>query len=404
MRVFWILFTQILLALAGVLAYCCWPRYLILPQPRDVASVAYVDGRPVVFWRERSLIGRLAEFDDALSAYLMFDYLKAQKLLEGTEVMLTIDRAADESPYRIVVKLPDDLISGIAQLARLEAGHLTSHVDYTWIGSSELARDLQQTKLFEMAYSEPNGRALDQISPAELRSYLRQFIHFKAATDPRTWKKSAWPLSPVTMAEADRLAGDITIVADFYGLPVDVFLGIGAMENNFLNAPGDLNNAIWKKRVERDDIVLERMRHKVRILNSAIGIWQITRQSLRHAQKLFLADKRDYSLLPDRLRPLKRLDMENLNSGVLTTYAGLLLRDLVDRFDGDLVLATGAYNGTVRHPNLRYAEGVEMVASYARRVIGNTAELNGMAAARTASVREKQSEAFLPEVTIKFQP
>lgn len=403
MRVFWILFTQILLALAGVLVYCCWPRYLVLPKLPDSPHLAYAHGRPVITWPTRSLIGRVAEFDDAFSAYLMFDYFKAQKPFQGSDIILAVDRTAEKSPYRILVRLPNDLISGIAQLAQIEAAHLTSRVDYTWIGRSELSRALDQTKLFEIAYNEPDARALNQISPGELRSYLRQFIHFKAATDPRTWKQSAWPLSPITMAEADRLAGDIATVAEFYDLPVDVFLGIGAMENNFLNAPGDLNNAIWKRRVERDDIVLERTRHKARILNSAIGIWQITRQSLRYAQKLFLADKRDYSLLPDRLRPPKRLDMENLNSDVLTTYAGLLLRDLVDRFDGDLVMATGAYNGTIRHPNLRYAEGVEMVASYARRVIGNAAELKGMAAVRTAPVLEKPEDTAA-ELSVSFHP
>jgi hypothetical protein len=404
MRVLWILFAQFLLALAGVIAYCCWPRYLVLPKLPDAPQLSYVNDTPVVSWRGRFLVGRLGEFDNALSAYLMFDYFKAQKPLRGADVMLTIDRSADESPYGILVRLPDDLISGIAQLADLEAAHLASRLDYRWVGRSDLARAMHQTKLFEVAYSEPDAPALDQISPAELRSYLSHFIHFKAATDPRTWRKSAWPLSPITMAEADRLAGDITTVAEFYGLPVDVFLGIGAMENNFLNAPGDLNNAVWKKRAERDDIVLERLRHKVRILNSAIGVWQITRQSLRHAQKLYLADKRDYSLLPERLRPPKRLDMEGLNPDVLTTYAGLLLRDLVDRFDGDVIMATGAYNGTIRHPNLRYAEGVEMVAGYARRVIGNTAELKSMAAARNASVEHKQPAETAAEVSIDFQP
>jgi hypothetical protein len=176
------------------------------------------------------------------------------------------------------------------------------------------------------------------------------------------------------------------------------------MENNFLNAPGDLNNAIWKKRVERDDIVLNRKRHKVRILNSAIGIWQITRQSLRHAQQLYLADKRHYSLLPPRLRPPRHLNMESLDPDVLTTYAGLLLRDLVDRCDGDLILATGAYNGTIRHPNLRYAEGVEMVAGYARRVIGNTAELNSMATGLAASVPVKRPEQDAAKLSITFKP
>lgn len=403
MRVLWIIFTQILLVVAGSLAYCCWPRYLALPQPQSLMRVEYVNGRPAVYWRDRYLVGKLAQFDDALSAYLMFDHLRTRRSLQDRQVMLTIDRAAPSGAYRILVHLPDDLVSGIAQLAEMHAKHLTSRVEYTWIGASELSRDLRETNLFEIAYNKPCGRDLREISPVELQSYLRRFIFFKSATDPRVWQQTDWPLSPVTMAEADRLAADITLVGQFFDLPVDVFLGIGAMENNFLNAPGDLNNAIWKKRAERDDIVLRRKGHKVLVLNSAMGIWQISRQSLRHAQKLFLADKRDYSVLPQRLRPAKRLDMEALNSDVLTTYAGLLIRDLLDRFHGDMAMATGAYNGTIRHPNLRYAEGVEMVASYARRVIGNTAELNSMALALSASVQEKQPEASRSEASLRFQ-
>ena len=63
----------------------------------------------------------------------------------------------------------------------------------------------------------------------------------------------------------------------------------------------------------------------------------------------------------DRLRPPKRLDVNDVAPEILTTYAGLLLRDLLDRFQGDVAKAAGAYNGGVRNPNLKYAAGVEMV-------------------------------------------
>jgi len=106
-----------------------------------------------------------------------------------------------------------------------------------------------------------------------------------------------------------------------------------------------------------------------------MGIWQITRQSLRYAHELFLCDTRDYSKLPLEFRPTQLLDMNFLSSRVLTTYAVLLLRDLLDYFDGSLFLASAAYNGSKLHPNLEYASGVENVASYARRVLGNTARL-----------------------------
>jgi hypothetical protein len=105
-----------------------------------------------------------------------------------------------------------------------------------------------------------------------------------------------------------------------------------------------------------------------------------------------LCDASDYSKLPMELRPMERLDMNFLSSHVLTTYAALLLRDLIDYFNGDVFLATAAYNGTKLHPNLQYASGVETVASYARRVIGNTARftrLNRSTLTRVNTIKSK---------------
>jgi len=211
-----------------------------------------------------------------------------------------------------------------------------------------------------------------------LQLYVQEFIEYKATVDPRTWRKDGGGVPRPTPEAAQELAENIVEVAEFYELPVDLLLGIGAMENNYLDVPGDLNNAIWKKTVETDDIVLRRRGHKAWVLNSAIGTWQITRQSLRYAHELFLCDTRDYSRIPIEFRPTQTLDMNFLSSHVLTTYAALLLRDLLDYFNGDTVLASGAYNGTKAHPNLQYAIGVDTVARYAGRVIGNAAKLEGV--------------------------
>jgi hypothetical protein len=88
-----------------------------------------------------------------------------------------------------------------------------------------------------------------------------------------------------------------------------------------------------------------------------------------------LKDKRHYDELPPRLRPSRYLDVNSVNSEVLTTYAGLVLRDLLDRFGGDVDQAIGAYNGGIRNPNPAYAAGVKNVALYARR--GRSAERHG---------------------------
>jgi soluble lytic murein transglycosylase-like protein len=90
------------------------------------------------------------------------------------------------------------------------------------------------------------------------------------------------------------------------------------------------------------------------------------------------------------------LDVENVDPDLLTTYAGLLLRDLLDRFQGDVAKAVGAYNGGVSNPNLRYAAGVQMVADYARRVIERATELNEATISNTSiDHRMIQAEAGL---------
>src|SRR5581483_370777 len=198
----------------------------------------------------------------------------------------------------------------------------------------------------------------------------------KSITDPRI-RRDLEPIpSPLTRKEASRLAADMIAVSRFYDIPLDLLIGIGAMENNFMSVPGDSTNTVWKRRAQPGDIVLKRRHGRVLVRNNSSGVWQITRESLRYAHRLYLADKRDYNQLPSRLRPPKTLDIDKVSQDVLTTYAGLLLRDLLDRFRGDVTLAAGAYNGGPRNPNARYAAGVEMVAEYARRIIDRAAHLN----------------------------
>jgi hypothetical protein len=68
---------------------------------------------------------------------------------------------------------------------------------------------------------------------------------------------------------------------------------------------------------------------------------------------------------------------------VLTTYAGLLLRHLLDKTDGDVAKAVGAYNGSLKKPNYQYAAGVEAVALYARDFLERAANLGGLSVAKS---------------------
>jgi hypothetical protein len=149
------------------------------------------------------------------------------------------------------------------------------------------------------------------------------------------------------------------------------------MENNYMNVKGDLGHAVWKRRAAKDDIILRRSANRVLVLNESSGVWQITRETLRYLHSLYVRDKRDYAQLPEHLRPPRNLDIAGLDHKVLTTYAGLLFRDLLDRFQGDAGKAVGAYNGGSGNPNAKYEAGVRTVAEYARKVLEQAAALRG---------------------------
>ena len=220
-----------------------------------------------------------------------------------------------------------------------------------------------------MAYDVPTKQKLEEINSSKLLPALAQFLIFKSQTDNRVVDNSDSAARPLTQEQATQLATDILDVAHFYDLPLDYFMGVGAMENDYMDVNGDLTHAVWKKRADRGDIVLRRTRKRVMVSDYAMGTWQITRETLRAAHQLYLHDKRDYSQLPARLRPSRELDLNNVPDAVLTTYAGLLLRDLVDHFGGDVEKAIGAYNGGVKTPNPAYANSVKNVADYARRIL-----------------------------------
>jgi hypothetical protein len=155
----------------------------------------------------------------------------------------------------------------------------------------------------------------------------------------------------------------------FYDLPLDYFVGVGAMENNYMDVNGDLAHTVWKHRPQTGDIIVQRKRNRVLVSDYAVGPWQITRETIRAAHGLYLHDKRDYTLLPERLRPPRELDLNTVSGPVLTTYAGMLLRALLDHFHGGVQKAIGAYNGGTVAPNENYASAVKNIAEYARRVL-----------------------------------
>ena len=372
----------VLLGVSGWVAVRTWPRPIDLATS-PLPPVRFEHGKMIASLPTKALLAEVGRFDDELSAYLWFDYLRSRPGVEGSQVLLTVLEKEQVPVYRIEVVLPNDALTGIPFLADLEAKGFIERFDLVFTTPAQVEYRRDQTSVFIAAYRKPVAKKLETLPRKHLLSSTAHFLAFKSRTDPRMRGAAESRPSSLSHEQSMELAADIVAVAEFYGLPLDVFLGIGAMENNYLSIRGDINHAIWKKKPAKDDIILKRRRHRVLVSDYSIGVWQITRETLRYAHALFLKDKRDYSQLPERLRPPKTLELDLTDSHVLTTYAGLLLRDLLDGFNGDVEKAVGAYNGGPRNPNLRYAAGVQAVAEYARNVLERVTAVNERAAEDT---------------------
>ena len=373
-----VLCAMTLLTASGWISFRTWPRPIPLAA-QPLPSVQFDNGNTVVPLPTKALLAEVGRFDNEISAYLWFDYLRSRPGIDGSQVLLTVNENDQVPIWVIEVVLPNDGLVGIPFLAQLEAQGFIEGFQLVFTVPSQVEKRKHQTSLFVATYRRPVEDRLETLPRKQLLPATARFLAFKSQTDPRVRASSESRPSSLSHEQAIELAADIVAVADFYDLPLDVFLGIGAMENNYLSTRGDVDHAIWKRKPAKDDIILKRRRGRVLVSDYSVGIWQITRETLRYAHSLYLKDKRDYSQLPERLRPPKVPELDVTDSHVLTTYAGLLLRDLLDRFDGDIEKAVGAYNGGPRNPNAEYAAGVQLVAVYARNILERVTATNEQA-------------------------
>ncbi|MGB7282601.1 MAG: hypothetical protein WBE13_10095 [Candidatus Acidiferrum sp.] len=356
-------------ALSFWTAYRVWPRRMPDSFAQHVPAPKLEGSRLVLPFSDAVACAQIASFDDQLEAFLRFEYLRGRDLEDASKILLTASHSGKRTTYKIFLLVENDQLTTLPRLNQMESHGLITQYDVVAWSRQDLALAEQQSSMFENAYNLPTGRKLETLPSFELVPALADFLVFKSQTDWRVVGQGTSAPQPLTHHQALRLASDILDVAHFYDLPLDYFLGVGAMENNYMNVDGDLSHAVWKKRAERGDIVLERRRKRVLVSDYSIGTWQISRETLRAAHQLYLIDSRDYDQLPPRLRPTRTLDMNSVSGEMLTTYAGLVLRNLLDRFDGDVDQAIGAYNGGVRNPNPAYAASVKNVALYARKVL-----------------------------------
>ena len=357
------------LSMAVLAAYYFWPQELDAHPFARIPRPAFVHGRLTIPYTGQFAVAQVASYDDELEAFLYFQFLRGRTASDGIRILLTAVPTKTGASYRILVVAQDDLLTDIPRLGKLEGRRLIPRSEFTVCSANDFSHYEYQSHIFEVADNIPVAQKLEALDPSQLHSALAEFLLFKSQTDVRVLDDMDPKPQPLTRAQAEQSAADIISVAHFYELPLDYFLGVGAMENDYMDVNGDLTHAVWKTRPQAGDIILRRRRKRVLVSDYSVGAWQITRETIRAAHRLYLRDKRDYSLLPERLRPPRQLDLASVSAPVLTTYAGLLLRDLLDHFHGDVQKAIGAYNGGTKTPNFGYAIAVTGIAEYARRVL-----------------------------------
>lgn len=375
--------------LLGILVICAlvlttwllirlWPPKLpahVRPEP---PKVFFERGKLGLALPTQVLVATVGNYPRILQAYLNFDFLRSQKSVVPRQVLLCPGPGSETGQHRLQMEVPNDILRTAPFLAALVSEKvIPGFTLYGWL-RTELSACREQSQRVAMQFRSPPRLHLYQIPDKSLIGPMADFLVFKSKTDIRVLRGDDKDLGPLTVRQARQLAEDILVISRFYSLPIDYFLAIGAMENNYLSVRGDLGHTVWKRRPQPGDVVLRRRRGLVLVRNYSLGVWQITLDTLRYAQLLYLRDRqvRDYSTLPKRLRPQAVRNPDDIRPETLTTYAGLLFRNLLDRFNGNVMLAVGAYNGGADHPNRAYADSVRRIALYAYRVLYHAVEMD----------------------------
>src|SRR5579872_853161 len=224
---------------AAWVAYRVWPRTINVSLPSSLPQVELDGSRWAVKIRTGTLLADAADFDSELQAFLYFEYLRSHAGMTASDILLTASMNDGRPRYQIDLVLGNDLLSAVPQLATLRAKGLIRNFHLDSYAGQDVAYRRIQSDVFLDAYNPFTPPKLESLSSEQLLLPVTRFLVFKSATDGRVQQGSRLPQA-LSFEQAKLLAADILAVARFYQLPLDVFLGIGAMENNYMNVRGDL--------------------------------------------------------------------------------------------------------------------------------------------------------------------
>lgn len=337
--------------IAGAVGVYFWPE-TFHSTVRSHFPIYETDAtRPTLRVPDGDLFATVREFRDEVLAYTVFTYLRDSEAIRPARLFITARVDRGNTVYEIVARFPNDLLTSIPLISQLQVARLLSD---SWgiVPEALSKRWEQETELFSATYDLAIQRRLRGVPRTEVMSAVAAYLRSGPTNLPRTRRVS--PLRRVFAGVGrPRLVADIVMVAEFYALPLDLFLSIRDLDQSPESAEASADPAADR---------------------------ELTGEALRHANRLFMAETRDYAALPSHLRPLEQEiageQIAEVRAEVLTTYAGRLFRDLLDRSHGNLGEALAIYKGGPEAPN-RYRVGARRVGLYARKALHDAAIVSG---------------------------
>ncbi len=155
-----------------------WPDPLSLAPPHfgGFPKTEVERGAIVLRVPGSQLIGELAQYDDELFAYMMFDYLRTQSVFADTDVLITYSLRDGIIKYILSVVLPNDFITGLPKLYELAAQFPFLTPEWVVIDDRVLLDQRFKTETLVRAYNLPAYRKLEQLSRKDVVAYARRFI------------------------------------------------------------------------------------------------------------------------------------------------------------------------------------------------------------------------------------
>ena len=172
------------LCASGWIAFRTWPRKIWLgtaPYP----SVYFDHDIMIVPFPTETLLAEVGRFDDELSAYLWFDYLRTRPGVEGSQILLTVSEKEGAPLYRIEVSRSEQC-SGWIHFSRNSDRRLLLRASSLGFTTKQVTERKRETaNLFVAACERPVEKEFKLLPRKQLLRPMVHFLVFKSRTDPR---------------------------------------------------------------------------------------------------------------------------------------------------------------------------------------------------------------------------